>query len=143
MWLTQKMSTSPSTDPKQQQMQQMMQWMMPLFIGFIFLTFPCGLALYIIIMNIIRMIVQYFLTGKWRSTEAFIQHRFSAMIPAGHAPLMGPEQSVGEQPEGWTPSEDRTTQKEKSPQDRKSGTAIEKGKGRQYGRTRSKRKKRR
>jgi len=65
MWMTQKMSANPSTDPKQQQMQSMMQWMMPLMFGFIFMSFPSGLALYIVVMNIFRMTTQRFVIGNW------------------------------------------------------------------------------
>lgn len=63
MWVTQKMSTMSSPDPKQQQMSQMMLWIMPLFFGLICLFLPAGLALYILIMNLIGIVTQYFVMG--------------------------------------------------------------------------------
>jgi len=65
MWVLQKMSTTPSPDPKQQQMSNMMLWMMPLMFGFIALSFPSGLALYWMVMNLIGIITQYFVMGGW------------------------------------------------------------------------------
>ncbi len=138
MWFTQKISMSPSPDPRQQQMQQMMQWMMPLFIGFIFLTFPSGLALYIIIMNMIRMIVQYFLTGKWRKMESVLRQRLPILVPAGQGATGGTIERSGD----WSPSEQKTTAEVK-PGAEKAKTALEKGKGTKHGSSRSKRKKRR
>ncbi len=90
MWISQKMSTNPSPDPKQQQMQQMMQWMMPLFLGFIFLSFPSGLALYIVVMTVFRMVVQRFIAGNWGGVEdifrRFIPRSSPAAATAGSAP---------------------------------------------------------
>jgi len=65
-FVMQKMSTLTSADPKQQQTQQMMTWMMPLFMAFISIQFPSGLALYIFASNLIGMAVQYPVTG-WGS----------------------------------------------------------------------------
>ncbi len=79
MWLTQKMTVVPSTDPKQQQMNKMMQWMMPAMMGFLFMGFPSGLALYIVVMNIFRMAVQYFVMGGWGELENLIPAR----VPLG------------------------------------------------------------
>jgi YidC/Oxa1 family membrane protein insertase len=62
-WVQQKMSTTPSTDPKQSQQAQMMLWMMPLMFGFLALSFPSGLALYWVVNNIVRIILQYRVTG--------------------------------------------------------------------------------
>jgi len=63
MWLQQKMSTMPSTDPKQQQQAQMMLWMMPMIFVFLSLSFPSGLALYWVASNIVRIAMQYRVTG--------------------------------------------------------------------------------
>lgn len=140
MWISQKMSTTASTDPKQQQMQQMMQWMMPLFLGFIFLSFPSGLALYIVVMNIFRMVVQRFITGNWGGVEdtfkRFIPGRFQpAQAAQAAAPTTEPEKT-------WTPPEDKTV-KEIESSAKKSNEAIQKSRGRKYGSSRNRRKKRR
>ena len=63
MWVLQKMSTMPSPDPKQQQMANLMLWMMPLMFGLIALSFPSGLSLYWVVMNLIGIVVQYFVMG--------------------------------------------------------------------------------
>jgi YidC/Oxa1 family membrane protein insertase len=65
-WLQQKMSTMPSPDPKQEQQAQMMLWMMPLMFVFLSLSFPSGLALYWIASAIVRIVIQYRITG-WGS----------------------------------------------------------------------------
>jgi YidC/Oxa1 family membrane protein insertase len=126
MWISQKMSTSPSTDPKQQQMQQMMQWMMPLMFGFIFLNFPSGLPLYIVVMNLFRMVVQRFITGNWGGIETVFKRRSLFAAPAGGGAL----------PEDQTAKEIKSAAK-------KSNVDIEKGKGIGDGSSRSKRKNRR
>ncbi len=123
MWLSQKMSTSPSTDPKQQQMQQMMQWMMPLMFGFIFISFPSGLAMYIVVMNIFRMMVQRFVVGNWGGVENLFKRKAPAAATAGQ----GSKQIA---------SKDNNT-------DSKSESTPEKGKGNKDGNSRSKRKNRR
>lgn len=53
-----------------------MQYMMPLMMGFIFLNFASGLALYILIMNIFRMAVQYFVIGGWGNLSGLIPAPF-------------------------------------------------------------------
>jgi len=63
MWVQQKMSTIPSPDPKQQSQSQMMLWMMPLIFTFFSLQFPSGLALYWVVSSIMRIGIQYFVTG--------------------------------------------------------------------------------
>jgi YidC/Oxa1 family membrane protein insertase len=68
-WIQQKMMTMPSTDPQAAQMNQSMQLMMPLFIGYISLSFPIGLSLYWIVFNILGIIQQYFQSG-WGSLAA-------------------------------------------------------------------------
>ncbi len=63
MWLTQKMSMTTATDPKQRQQTQMMLWMMPLLFAFLALSFPSGLSLYWASTSIVRIFVQYRVTG--------------------------------------------------------------------------------
>ena len=63
MWLQQKMSMTMSTDPKQRQQTQMMLWMMPLMFAFLALSFPAGLSLYWVTSSIVRIVMQYRITG--------------------------------------------------------------------------------
>jgi YidC/Oxa1 family membrane protein insertase len=63
MWVQQKMVTPPTTDPRQRQQSQMMLWMMPLMFGFFALQFPSGLALFWFVSTLIRIFMQYFMTG--------------------------------------------------------------------------------
>ncbi|HEC23951.1 MAG TPA: membrane protein insertase YidC [Chloroflexi bacterium] len=62
-FLQQKLLTPPSTDPQQATMSRTMQLTMPLFIGYISLTFPSGLSIYWILSNIIGTL-QYVLLGR-------------------------------------------------------------------------------
>ncbi len=62
-WVQQKMSMTPSNDPKQAQQNQMMLWMMPAMFGLLALSFPSGLALYWVVNNIVRIVLQYRVTG--------------------------------------------------------------------------------
>jgi len=62
-WLQQKMSMTPSTDPKQAQQAQMMLWMMPMMFGLLALSFPSGLSLYWVTSSVVRIIMQYRVTG--------------------------------------------------------------------------------
>jgi YidC/Oxa1 family membrane protein insertase len=62
-WVQQKMSMTPSTDPKQAQQSQMMLWMMPMMFGLLALSFPSGLALYWVVNNTFRIILQYRVSG--------------------------------------------------------------------------------
>ena len=63
MWLQQKMATPTSADPRQQAQSRMMLWMMPMMFAFICLSFPSGLALYWVTSSIIRIVLQYLVTG--------------------------------------------------------------------------------
>jgi YidC/Oxa1 family membrane protein insertase len=65
MWVQQKMTTPPAADPRQATQSRMMLWMMPLLFGFICLSFPSGLALFWFTSTIIRIALQYFMTGGW------------------------------------------------------------------------------
>ena len=132
MWLTQKMTAMPSTDPKQQQMNKMMEWIMPLMFGFIFLNFPSGLALYIVVMNVFRMAVQYFV-GGWGGLATLLPARV----------LFGNQKAKEWTPpgKGWTPSD--KTAKEIETTARKSRITTTAGEGTKDGSSRSKRKNRR
>jgi YidC/Oxa1 family membrane protein insertase len=64
MWVQQKMSaTTQSADPKQRQQSQMMLWMMPLLFTMLAISFPSGLSLYWVTTSIVRIIIQYRVTG--------------------------------------------------------------------------------
>ncbi|NQT71691.1 MAG: membrane protein insertase YidC [Chloroflexi bacterium] len=134
MWFTQKLSATPAIDPKQQQMQQMMQMMFPLFLCVIFIDFPSGLPMYILIANLIRMIVQFSITGRWTEIGAKLLRRPALATPGG--------QTV----EVPAPPEDKTAKEIKSAAKKSKVTTEkenEKGKGTGDGSSRSKRKNRR
>jgi YidC/Oxa1 family membrane protein insertase len=63
MWLQQKMSTTTSADPRQQQQTQMMLWLMPMMFTFLAISFPSGLALFWVTSSVVRIIIQYRVTG--------------------------------------------------------------------------------
>jgi YidC/Oxa1 family membrane protein insertase len=63
MWIQQKMVTVNNPDPKQQSQSQMMLWMMPLMFTFFSMQFPSGLSLYWIVSSVIRIGIQYFISG--------------------------------------------------------------------------------
>jgi YidC/Oxa1 family membrane protein insertase len=63
MWVQQKMVMTPTADPKQQQQANMMLWIMPLMFAFLTLSFPSGLALFWVTSNVVRIGIQYFVTG--------------------------------------------------------------------------------
>jgi YidC/Oxa1 family membrane protein insertase len=63
MWVQQKMSAVPSPDPRQAQQAQMMLWMMPMMFTFFALSFPSGLALYWVVNSVVRIVIQYRMTG--------------------------------------------------------------------------------
>jgi YidC/Oxa1 family membrane protein insertase len=63
MWVQQKMSTPTTADPRQQTQTRMMLWMMPLMFGFFAMSFPSGLSLFWVTSTVIRVAMQYTLTG--------------------------------------------------------------------------------
>jgi len=63
MYVVQKMTQLPNMDPSKQSMGQMMTLMMPLFLGFLALSFPSGLSLYWVLSNLISIVLQYRVTG--------------------------------------------------------------------------------
>jgi YidC/Oxa1 family membrane protein insertase len=73
MWLQQKMSMTTATDPKQQQQAQMMLWMMPLMFAILALMFPSGLSLYWATSSIVRIFMQYRVTGWGSLTRGTVQ----------------------------------------------------------------------
>ena len=63
MWVQQKMVMATTADPKQQAQSNMMLWMMPIMFAFLTLSFPSGLALFWVTSNVIRIGIQYLITG--------------------------------------------------------------------------------
>ena len=63
MWVQQKMSTVPSADPKQRQQSQMMLWMMPMMFFLFSMQFPSGLALFWAVSTMLRIVLQYRVSG--------------------------------------------------------------------------------
>jgi len=63
MWVQQKMVMTSTADPKQQSQNQMMLWMMPIIFAMITLSVPSGLALFWMTSSVIRVIIQYFISG--------------------------------------------------------------------------------
>ena len=62
-WVQQKMAQTPSTDAKQSQQNQLMLWMFPMMFTLISISFPAGLPLYWVTNSVIRIILQYRLSG--------------------------------------------------------------------------------
>ena len=60
----QKVSMFKSTDERQEQTNRMMLWMMPVMFGFFTLSFPAGLATYIIFSNIAGFFIQLYVLRK-------------------------------------------------------------------------------
>lgn len=77
MWVQQKMTTIPSPDPKQNQQTQMMLWMMPLMFTYIGMMFASGLALYWIVNSVVRIVIQYKMTG-WGGLLRQVPHPVAA-----------------------------------------------------------------
>jgi len=65
MWLQQKMTMPSTADSRQQAQSTMMLWMMPLMFAFITMQVPSGLALYWVTSSVIRIVMQYYMTGGW------------------------------------------------------------------------------
>ena len=63
MWLQQKMATPVTADSKQQAQTKMMLWMMPVMFTFLALSFPSGLALFWVASSVVRIVIQYYVTG--------------------------------------------------------------------------------
>jgi YidC/Oxa1 family membrane protein insertase len=65
MWVQQKMTMPPAADPRQATQSRMMLWLMPIMFGFLCISFPSGLALFWFTSTVIRVAMQYFMTGGW------------------------------------------------------------------------------
>ena len=64
MWVQQKMSmNTTSADPRQASQTQMMLWMMPMMFALISLSVPAGLGLYWVANSVVRVVLQYRVTG--------------------------------------------------------------------------------
>lgn len=64
MWVQQKMSTNTNPgDAKQASQSQMMLWMMPMMFALISLSVPAGLGLYWVANSVVRVVLQYRITG--------------------------------------------------------------------------------
>ena len=74
MWLQQKMSTPISADPRQAAQSKMMLWMMPLMFAFLALSFPSGLALFWVTSSVVRIVMQYRVTG-WGGLATTVTQR--------------------------------------------------------------------
>jgi hypothetical protein len=79
-WIQQKMMVMSSTDPQAQSMNQTMGLMMPLFMGWITLSFAAGLAIYWVTFNIVGIIQQYFTTG-WGELGKMIPDPILRVLP--------------------------------------------------------------
>jgi YidC/Oxa1 family membrane protein insertase len=81
-WMQQKMTSGmqPGGDGQGAQMNQTMQLMMPLFMGYITLSFASGLAIYWVLFNVISIIQQYFVTG-WGDLGKMLPAWFLKILP--------------------------------------------------------------
>ncbi|MFC1962096.1 YidC/Oxa1 family membrane protein insertase [Chloroflexota bacterium] len=80
MWLQQKMSTpTGSADSRQAQQTKMMLWMMPMMFTFLAISFPSGLALFWVTSSIVRIVIQYYVTG-W---GGLVPYRAEGVVSAG------------------------------------------------------------
>lgn len=97
-WIQQKMMTMPSSDPQAKSMNQTMGVMMPLFMGWITLTFAAGLAIYWVAFNIIGIVQQYFTTG-WGELGKMMPASILRLLP-GPVPVVrtAPEPTAKQQP---------------------------------------------
>jgi len=91
-WLQQKMMAMPSTDAQAQSMNQTMGIFMPLFMGYITMSFASGLAIYWVAFNIVGIIQQYFVTG-WGELRKYIPApilvKFPGPVPVAVAATSG------------------------------------------------------
>ena len=74
MWLQQKMVTPAAADPRAQAQSRMMLWMMPLMFAFLALSFPSGLALFWVTSSVVRIVIQYYVTG-WGGLTKMVSRR--------------------------------------------------------------------
>jgi YidC/Oxa1 family membrane protein insertase len=96
-YLQQKFMSTPSADPQQASMTQSMTMMMPLMFGFMTLQFSSGLAIYWIISNIIGVVMQLTITGKWGELASDLS---SLKLPFGSGGTPPPSDTVAQIAEG-------------------------------------------
>jgi YidC/Oxa1 family membrane protein insertase len=108
MWVQQKMVMTPAADPRQQTQSSIMLWMMPIMFAFLTLSFPSGLALYWVTSSIIRIGIQYFVTGwggllrtapkRQTGRDKKYKRRIAAVeeAPAGGADIAAPSSAEEE-----------------------------------------------
>jgi len=97
-WVQQKMMTMPSTDSQAASMNQTMGLMMPLFTGWITLTFASGLGLYWVFFNVVGIVQQYFVTG-WGQLAPYVPRsilrRFPGPTPSAMPPVVPTPEPIG------------------------------------------------
>lgn len=81
-WGLQKISTAKALDPQQRSTQRLMEIITPLFIGLICFYIPSALALYILVVDIFRMVVQYLVMRGERVKTALLKRAPSLQVPA-------------------------------------------------------------
>ncbi len=96
-WGLQKISTVKALDPQQRSTQRLMEIITPLFIGLICLYIPSALALYILVVDIFRMVVQYLVMRGERAKAALLGRAPSLRAPAVLKAKINP---VGEKSHG-------------------------------------------
>lgn len=117
MWVQQKMVMAPAADPRQQTQSSIMLWMMPIMFAFLATMFPSGLALFWVTSSIIRIGIQYFVSGwggLYRSApkrETGRDKKYKRRIadvegaPAGGADIVEPS-SMEEEGSGYEEARD-------------------------------------
>ena len=85
MWVQQKMTAPTAGDPQTQTQTQTMQVMMPVMFFFLSMTFPSGLALYWVVSNLFRIVVQYFYSG-WGGLATTVQGLRNRFSPSQKTP---------------------------------------------------------
>lgn len=80
MWIQQKMTVTSFGDSQAQAQAQTMQVMMPVMFAFISITVPSGLALYWVMSNILRIVMQYRYSG-WGGLVGTIDAVRSRLFP--------------------------------------------------------------
>lgn len=116
-FLTNKMMTPASTDPNQAAMGRSMQLTMPLFIGYISLTFPAGLSIYWVVSNLVRF-AQSLASGR-----ASLKNLFGT--PDGSFSLTGLLGMNSDQSDQNKKIEDRRTPSKKSADGKKSSSKAQ------------------
>jgi YidC/Oxa1 family membrane protein insertase len=103
MWVQQKMVMTPTADPKQQSQASMMLWLMPVMFAFLTLSFPSGLAIYWVASNVIRIGIQYSVTG-WGGLAKLLPRKPTATDKEYKPPVAEVEKKAPEGAEIVAPS---------------------------------------